>query len=112
MALPAAEAAVGAHELLERRDLVRLGVVHAVDEDVGAVGEAVGAPQVVGCVGAEVAQRVLAGDLVVVRGAALPRPPSTIAPSSSVRTITNPMPGCSASVPISARMQRLDLLGA
>src|SRR5213592_393346 len=56
MALPAAEAAMGTHELLERRHLVGLGVVHAVDEDVRAMREAVRAAQVVRSGGLEGSQ--------------------------------------------------------
>ncbi len=64
-ALPPSEPPVRAHELLEGRDLVGLGVVQAVDEDVGAVSEAVGAAQVVGRVGPEVEQRVPPGHTIV-----------------------------------------------
>jgi hypothetical protein len=48
--LPPSEPPVRAHELLEGGDLVRLGVVEAVDEDVRAGGEAVRA-QVVAALG-------------------------------------------------------------
>src|SRR5215204_4923574 len=64
-ALPAAEAPMRAHELLEGCDLVCVWVVHAVDEDVGAMREPVGAPQVVRGIRPEVAQGILAGHRLV-----------------------------------------------
>src|SRR5665809_40647 len=75
-ALPPTQASVRAHELLERRDLVRLGIEHAVDKDVGAVREAVGATEVVGRVAPEVKERIVAGDDVV------SQPPCPSAPST------------------------------
>ena len=69
--LAAAEPAVGADQLLERRDLVPFLPVGAVEDDVRAVGEAVGAPHVAGGVGPERRERVRALDppLVEVVGA-------------------------------------------
>ena len=63
--LPAAHPAVRADQLLERRDLVEVVPVGAVDDDVRAVREAVGAADVVGRVRAERRQRVLALDRAV-----------------------------------------------
>src|SRR6202012_5517986 len=59
--LRAAEPAVRSDQFLEGGDFRRLGPVGAVDHQVRAVGEAVGAPQVIGGVGAEGRERVLAG---------------------------------------------------
>src|SRR3954452_811240 len=76
--------AVGAHQLLERRHLVRLLPERAVDHEVGAVGEAVGTPDVACRGGSERGKRILALDLSLPeevhsrvsdhRGAGLPRP--------------------------------------
>ena len=65
-ALRPAHAAVRADQLLEGGDLAELRPEGAVDHQVGAVREAVGAPQVVGGVGAEGRQRVLALDPALV----------------------------------------------
>jgi hypothetical protein len=54
------------HELLERRDLVELGPVGAVDDDVRAVGEPVGAQDVAGGVGPEWREWIVAFDAVFV----------------------------------------------
>ncbi len=68
---------MGAHELLERGDLLGIGVVHAVDEDVGTVREAVVAAEVIGGRRVELRERVLALDRVVGSGGAASRAPST-----------------------------------
>ena len=60
-----AEAAVERDQLLEGAALVEQRVVEAVDEDVGHVREAVGAPQVLARVGREARERVLAVDAAV-----------------------------------------------
>ncbi len=119
MRLRSAQPAVGAHELLERGNLVGDRVVHAVDEDVGAVRKAVVAAQVFGRGRVEVGERVLALDGVVARRRC-PAPPITIAPCACERTITKPMPGwavrvsssrgwrsaiCSARQPLGAERQ-------
>ena len=95
--LRSAETAVGAHELLERRHLVGVGVVHAVDEDVRTVGEAIVTAQVLGRRRVEDGERVLALDDVVLQAPA-PAAPITTAPCVCERTITKPIPGWVASV--------------
>ena len=59
--------AVEPDQFLERRTLVRVGIVEAVDEDVGGVRERVRASKVVGGVRSEVGQRIHALDSVVGR---------------------------------------------
>jgi len=62
----AAHAAVGADELLERRHLLVVGPVGAVDHHVRAVREAVGPPQVIGRVGPEGGERVFPFDTSII----------------------------------------------
>ena len=88
-----AEAAVRAHELLERRHLVRGRVIHAVDEQVRAVRKAVVAAQVVGRGRVEVGERVLALDRVVGQAPVPAGADHERSPCSAERTITNPIPG-------------------
>ena len=63
--LRSAEPAVEGDQLLERAALLDVGVVEAVDHDVGDVLEPVGPPQVSRGAGRESRQRILAGDGVV-----------------------------------------------
>ncbi len=70
-ALRAPHAAVRADQLLEGGDFAELGPERAVQHQVGAVGEAVGAAQVLGGVGAEAGQRVLALEPILIEE---PRP--------------------------------------
>ena len=60
--LEAADAAVEGDQLLEGAAFVEVGVVEAADHDVADVLEAVGAEQVLGRVGREVGERVVALD--------------------------------------------------
>jgi len=64
--LGSAHAAVRTDELLERRDLVEVGPIGAVDDDVRAVGEPVGAQDVAGSVGPEWREWIVALDAVFV----------------------------------------------
>ena len=101
---------MGAHELLERRHLVGVRVIHAVDEYVRAVGEAIVAAQMVGRRRVEVRERVLALDACRPPGAGGPPPPITSAPCACERTITNPIPGWAAESVEQSRMRLGDLL--
>ena len=65
MGLRSAEAAVGAHELLERSHLAGVRVIHAVDEYVRAVREAVVAAQMIGRRGVKAGEGVISLDGVV-----------------------------------------------
>jgi hypothetical protein len=66
MALPAAEPAVEANQLFERGALIGVGVIEAVDEQVGAVVEAARAAEMVSGVRPKDGKRVGALDATVV----------------------------------------------
>ena len=80
--LTAPEPAVGADQLLERGHLVPFVPVGAVEDDVGAVGKAVGATHVAGGVGAEGRQRIGAFHALLLDEVRAPGP-STTAPCCS-----------------------------
>ena len=97
-ACAAAEPAVRADELLERRDLVEVRPVGLLTMMSGQCGKRVGAAHVLGGVRAERRERVLALDRAG-------RQVAAVAPSTSPRrsTSTKPIPGCVA--------QRVDQAG-
>ena len=95
--LGSAQAAVEGDQLLERAALLELGVIEAVDHDVGDVLEPVGPAQVRGGVGRERRQRVLALDPPLVQVVGAVRRRARPAPCSLERTSRKPMWGCSRS---------------
>ena len=75
--LRSAQPAVERDQLLERAPLFELGVVEAVDHDVGDMLESVGPAKVRGGVGRERRQRIVALDARPRPGSARPSAPST-----------------------------------
>jgi hypothetical protein len=71
--LGAAEAAVEGDELFKGAALLELGVVEAVDEDVGSVLKTIGAAEMVRRVGGKQRQRILALHPIIIQMAAASR---------------------------------------
>ena len=101
MGLRAAEPAVRADLVLERGDLLELGVVAAVDHQVGDRAVAVDLGDLLARARAERLERVVADDLAGRQVDGCRCAPSTTDGPAAVRTSTKPISGCAARPAIS-----------